>query len=164
MNILATKGGIVAKAFGGSFFCSQWDDLPMHKLHMTSLPPNTSSQDLRDIFERIGPVLHAKVVNDRNGNCMVGVVEMSCAEDVEEILTTKDRISIGGRRPNIWKATEDPTIGQRIKAEYTGIHLEECKGRWYVFEVRDGHLLWCCMLTQQEAATFYRQYLDRSLV
>ena len=136
----------------------------MHKLHMTSLPPNTTSQDLREVFERIGPVLHAKVVNDRNGNYMVGVVEMSCAEDVEEILTTKDRISIGGRRPNIWKATEDATIGQRIKAEYTGIHLEECKGRWYVFEVRDGHLLWCCMLTQQEAATFYRQYLDRSLV
>jgi RNA recognition motif-containing protein len=134
----------------------------MNTLHVTSLPPNTTNQDLRAVFERIGPVLHANVVNDRNGNCLVGVVEMSCAEDVEEILTTKDRISIGGRRPNIWKTTESPTIGQRIKAEYTGVHLEECKGRWYVFEVHDGHLRWCRTLTQHEAATFSRQYLDRS--
>lgn len=134
----------------------------MHKLHVTSLPPNTTDQDLRNVFERIGPVLHAKVVNDRNGNCIVGVVEMACTEDVEEILTTKDRLSIGGRRPNIWKAAENATIGERIKAEDTGIHLEECSGRWYVFEVCDGHLRWCRMLTPHTAITFYRQYLDRS--
>ena len=134
----------------------------MNKLHVTSLPPNTTEQDLRHVFERIGSVLHAKVVNDRNGNCVVGVVEMACSEDVEEILTSTDRISIGGRRPNIWKATEESTIGQRIKAEYTGIHLEECKGRWYVFEVRHARLLWCRTLPQHEAATFYRQYLDHS--
>lgn len=133
----------------------------MQKLHVTSLPPNITSQDLRHIFERIGPVLHAKVVNDRSDNSIVGIVEMLCAEDVEEILTTKDRISIGGRRPNIWKATEDVTIGQRIRAEYAGTHLEHCKNRWYVFEVRDGHLRWCRMLTQHEAVAFYRQ-LDGS--
>jgi hypothetical protein len=92
----------------------------------------------------------------------MGIVEMSFTEDVEEILTTHDRISIGGQRPNIWKATEGPTIGQRIKAEYTGIHLEECKGRWYLFEVRDGRLKWCRSLTQHQATTFYSQYLDRS--
>jgi hypothetical protein len=63
---------------------------------------------------------------------------------------------------NIWKAAEYPTIGQRIKAEHTGIYLEECKSRWYLFEVRDGHLLWCHMLTQHEAAAVCRQYLDGS--
>jgi RNA recognition motif-containing protein len=134
----------------------------MDKLQVTSLPPNMTTQDLRAVFERIGPVLFAKVVHDRDGNCIVGVVEMRYAEDVEEILTTKDRISIGGRRPNIWKATQGPTIGQRIREEYTGIYHEQCQGRWYVFEVRNGHLLWCRMLPQREAPTFYRQYLDRS--
>jgi hypothetical protein len=134
----------------------------MNRLHVTSLPPNTTNQDLCDVFKRIGPVLDAKVVNDRKGNCLVGIVKMSSAEDVEEILTTKDRISIGGRRPNIWKAAEYPTIGERIKAEHTGIYLEECKGRWYVFEVRDDHLLWCRMLPRHKAVTFYRQYLNRS--
>ena len=134
----------------------------MQKLHVTSLPPNTTSQGLRHIFERIGPVLDTKVFNDSMGNCMLGVVEMLCAEDVEEILTTQDRISISGRRPNIWKAAEHSTIGQRIRAEYHGIHLEHCKGRWYVFEVSDGHLQWCRMLAKRDAATFYRQYLDGS--
>jgi hypothetical protein len=51
------------------------------------------------------------------------------------------------------------TIGQRIRVESTGIHLEECKGRWYVFEVHEGHLRWCRALTQYEAVTFYRHYL-----
>ncbi len=133
----------------------------MNKLHVTSLPPNTTNKDLRQVFERVGPVLHAKVVNDLNGNCIVGVVEMSCAEDVEEILTSNDRISIGGRRPNVWKVDE-PTIGERIRAECAGIHLEECKGRCYVFQVLDGRLQWCRTLTRPEAATFYRRYLDRS--
>jgi RNA recognition motif-containing protein len=54
-----------------------------------SFPPNTTNQDLRSVFKGIGPVLHAKVVNDLKGNCIVGVVEMFCAEDVEEILTSK---------------------------------------------------------------------------
>jgi RNA recognition motif-containing protein len=130
----------------------------MNKLHVTSLPPNTTDEVLRHVFERIGPVVNAKVVNDRNGNCIVGIVEMSCVEDVEEILTSNDRISIGGRRPNIWKV-EASSIGQRIKEECSGIHLEECKGRWYVFQVRDGRLQWCRRLPKHEAITFYRQYL-----
>jgi RNA recognition motif-containing protein len=98
----------------------------MNKLHVTSLPPNTTDQILRNVFERIGPVLHARVVNDRDGKCILGIVEMSCVEDVEEILVSNDRISIGERRPNIWKV-EAPTIGQRIKETCSGIHLEECK-------------------------------------
>ncbi len=131
----------------------------MNKLHVTSLPVNTSNEDLRAIFERIGPVLTAKVVSDRDGSCVMGVVEMSCAEDVEEILTSNDRISIGGRRPVIWKV-EEPTIARRIKAKYSGVHLEECKGRWYVFEVSDGRLLWCRMLPKHEALEFYRQHVN----
>jgi RNA recognition motif-containing protein len=133
----------------------------MNKLHVTSLPPNTTTQDLRRVFELIGPVLYTNVVKDLNGNCIVGIVEMSYAEDMEEILTSNDRISIGGRRPLIWKV-EAPTIGQRIKDEYSGIHLEECKGRWYVFQVRDGRLRWCRSLPKYEAMRFYRQCLDRS--
>ena len=133
----------------------------MDKLHVTSLPGNTTDEDLRAIFERIGPVRTAKVVSDRDGSCMMGVVEMSCAEDVEGILTSNDLISIDGGRPVIWKV-EEPTIARQIKAKYSGIHLEECKGRWFVFQVSDGHLLWCRMLPKHEAERFHRQYIDRS--
>ena len=132
----------------------------MPKLHITSLPPDLTSQNLRVIFEQIGPVRHAKIVKDRDGHCIVGIVEMSFPEDVEEILTTKDRISIGGRRPNIWKATHK-TIGEQIKAEYTGLHLKHCQRWWYVFEVLEGHLQWCFRFTRREAITVYNQYLNR---
>jgi RNA recognition motif-containing protein len=131
----------------------------MNKLHVTSLPGTTTNEDLRAIFERIGPVLTAKVVSDRDGSSIMGVVEMSCAEDVEEILTSNDRISVGGRRPVIWKV-EEPTIARRIKAKYTGVHLEESKGRWYVFQVREGRLLWCWMLPKHEALELYRHYVN----
>jgi RNA recognition motif-containing protein len=96
----------------------------MNKLHITSLPPNTMGQDLRNVFERVGPVLHAKVVNDGKGNCIVGVVEMCYAEDVDEILTTTDGISFGGRRPNICKV-DGPTVAERIRALSSCIHDEE---------------------------------------
>jgi hypothetical protein len=133
----------------------------MPKLHVTSLPPALTSANLRVLFEQIGPVRHAKIVKDRDGRCIMGVVEMSFAEDVEEILTTKDRISIGGRRPHIWKAT-DRKIGELIKAEYSGVYLKRCQGCWYLFEVREGHLQWCWRRTRREALTCYSHYLGQS--
>jgi hypothetical protein len=92
----------------------------------------------------------------------MGIVEMSHAEDAEEILNTKDRISISGQRPNIWKPSEERTLADAIKEKYNGIHLERCKDIWYVFEVSEHHLRWCRRLTPLEAMTFYRQYLDSS--
>jgi hypothetical protein len=100
-------------------------------------------------------------VNDVHGNCIVGIVEMFYPEDVEEILTSTDRISIGGRRPYIWKV-EAQSISERIKETYSGIHLEVCQGRWYIFQVKDGRLQWCRRLPKLEAIKVYRQYLDQS--
>jgi hypothetical protein len=98
----------------------------MNKFHVTSLPPNITSQDLCRVFERIGPVLHAKVIKDLHGNCIVGIVEMVHAEDVEEVLTTKDRVSIGGRRPIIWKV-QAASIAQRIQEESTAFIWKNVK-------------------------------------
>ena len=84
----------------------------------------------------------------------MGIVEMSCAEDVEEILATKDQIAIGGQRPYIWKPADKHTLATLMMGKDNGIHLEQYKGRWYVFEVGQGQLRWCRVLTQHEAATF----------
>ena len=92
----------------------------------------------------------------------MGIVEMSCAEDVEEILATKDQIAIGGQRPYIWKPADKHTLANLMMGKDNGIHLEQYKERWYVFEVGQGQLRWCRVLTQHEAATFYRQYFDTS--
>jgi hypothetical protein len=134
----------------------------MSKLHITSLPPNTTSQHLHDIFCQIGHVLSAKVVHDLNGNCIVGVVEMSLAEDAEENFNTNDTISVDERRPSIWRPSEERTLAEAIKEKYDGTHLELYKGVWYVFEVAEGHLRWCRRLTEHEATIFYRQYLNSS--
>ena len=134
----------------------------MNRLHVTPLPPKMTSRHLRDVFAQIGPVVGATVIKDGDGNCIMGIVEMSCAEDVEEILATNDRISIGGQRPYMWKPADKQTLANLIKARYNGIHLEQYKGRWYVFEVSEGQLRWCRVLTQHEATTFYSQYFDTS--
>jgi len=119
-----------------------------------------TSRHLHELFARIGPVVGAKVIKDANGNCIMGIVEMSCAEDVEEILATKDRISIGGQRPYIWKVADEHTLATLIKAKDNGTHLEQYKGRWYLFEVSGDLLRWCRVLTKKEADTFYGQDLN----
>ena len=134
----------------------------MNKLHVTPLPPNMTSQHLRDLFARIGPVVGATIIKDGKGNCIMGIVEMSCAEDVQEILATKDHIAIGGQRPYIWKPADEHTLAKLMMGKDNGIHLEQYKGRWYVFEVGQEQLRWCRVLTQHEAVTFYRQYFDTS--
>ena len=132
----------------------------MNRLHVTPLPPKMTSRHLHELFARIGPVVGAKVIKDANGNCIMGIVEMSCAEDVEEILATKDRISIGGQRPYIWKVADKHTLATLIKAKDNGTHLEQYKGRWYLFEVSEDLLRWCRVLTKKEADTFYGQDLN----
>jgi RNA recognition motif-containing protein len=135
----------------------------MNTLHVTSLPPDMTTQQLRDLFGQIGPVLRAKIIRNGDGQCLTGLVDMVYASDAEEILLTQDRLSIGGRHPHIGrKAGEDSTIGHCIKSEYAGVHLEQCRGQWYGFELRDGHLYWCRSLTPDIAANFYRQYLEGS--
>ena len=111
----------------------------MNKLHVTPLPPDTTSKHLRDLFTQIGPVVAATVIKDGKGKCIMGIVEMSRPEDVEEILNTKDQIAIGGQRPYIWKPADEHTFARLMMGKDNGIHLEQYKGRWYVFEVGQGH-------------------------
>ena len=73
---------------------------------------------------------------------------------------SNDRISIGGQRPYIWKPADKQTLTALIMAKENGTHLEQYKGRWYLFEVSEDLLRWCRVLTKKEADTFYRQYLN----
>jgi hypothetical protein len=73
---------------------------------------------------------------------------------------SNDHISIGGQRPYIWKPAEKQTLAALIMAQENGTHLEQYKGRWYVFEVSEDRLRWCRVLTETEADTFYRQFFN----
>ena len=127
----------------------------MNKLHVNGLPAEITSKDLRALFEQFGPVVSTKIIMGLNRKCLgLGIVEMSFAEDVEEILQSKDRISIGGKRPHIWRAFERPTIGEVIRAtdRNDGVHVAQCADDWYVFAMKGGWLQWCRLFESEQAA------------
>jgi RNA recognition motif-containing protein len=76
----------------------------MPRLHVTGLPSTLTEAGLRELFTPFGTVLSAKTIKDSHGDSIgFGIVEMSCVQEVDEILNTKDRISVAGNRPYIWK-------------------------------------------------------------
>ena len=129
----------------------------MSRLHVNGLPPEVTDKHLRDLFEQFGPVASAKIVCGLDGNSLgFGMVEMFHAEDLAEILTTKDKLAIGGKRPHIWQVSE--TIGEVIHAKRHGLHVEKCNGKWYVFQLDEGHLQWCREFAKEDDARhYYRQ-------
>lgn len=73
-------------------------------LHVNGLPLSLTDEHLRDLFAAFGTVVSARLVRDMDGKALgFGIVDMSCAEEVDEILNTKDRIAVSGRRPDIWR-------------------------------------------------------------
>lgn len=51
-------------------------------------------------------MVSARLVRDMDGKSLgFGIINMSCAEEVDEILNTKDRIAVSGRRPAIWRVS-----------------------------------------------------------
>src|SRR6266536_2134185 len=79
----------------------------MLRLHVTGLPVALTDEDLYLLFAPFGTVRSARTIKDSRGRSIgFGIVEMSCLEEVEEILNTKDRISVAGRRPNIWRPSD----------------------------------------------------------
>ena len=82
---------------------------------------------------------------------------MQCAEDIEEILESKDRLAIGGIRPYIWQV-QYSTVSSLIRTESNGIHIGRCKDRWYVFKLNYGHLEWCSSFTTSEDAERFHKF------
>ncbi len=135
----------------------------MNRLYVNGLPLEVTDQQMRELFEQFGPVTSARIIRDLDGKSLgFGMVKMSAAEDVEEILTSKDRLAVGGKRPYIWRAA-----GQQVSdlihsnGKHHGIYMGPCKGRWYVFQLDDGGLRWCCAFAvQEEAERFRKQQLE----
>src|SRR5438105_10783013 len=113
---------------------------PMNRLHVNGLPADITEAALRDLFEQVGTVESVKIYRRSDGQCIgFGIVKMQCAEDIEEILESQDRLAIGGIRPYIWQV-QYSTVSSLIRTESNGIHIGRCKDRWYVFKLNYGHL------------------------
>src|SRR5881396_997444 len=125
----------------------------MNKLHITGLPSEINDQQLREVFEQVGPVISAKIIRDANGRCIgLGIVQMRHVQDVKEILTSLDRIGIGGIRPHIWRPR---SIAELIHSSPDGVHVNFCDPSWYAYELVSGHLRWSFKFATQHAADLF---------
>ena len=110
-------------------------------LYVSSLPKGVTEAALKDIFSPFGHVIAARVLYNSEGCSLgCGVVTMLHKEEVDEILATKDRISVAGKRPNIWRGHDVPKRARQsmelllqwpCKCEDTKC-CPECGGKSYV--------------------------------
>jgi hypothetical protein len=78
----------------------------------------------------------------------------------QSIALSNPNVSGTENNPYIWEPADKQTLTALIMAKENGTHIEQYKGRWYVFEVSEDLLRWCRVLTKKEADTFYRQFLN----
>jgi len=78
------------------------------KLFVGNLPFSTTSQQLTDLFSRIGTCESASVITDRaTGQSRgFGFVEMSSAEEAERAIEELNGHDIGGRKLTVTEARE----------------------------------------------------------
>src|SRR4051812_47990351 len=84
---------------------------------------------------------------------------MRFPQDVEEILTSRDHFAIAGSPLHVWKVGNDSTVAMLIGSEYHGVYVGVCKGRWIVFELNEGRLLWIRNFEEEAAACDFRKWL-----
>jgi RNA recognition motif-containing protein len=79
----------------------------MNLVRVSGLPESVTDEHLKALFAPFGFVISARILFNLDGRSLgCGTVEMSSREEVDDILSTKDRISVGGKRPNIWRSRE----------------------------------------------------------
>jgi RNA recognition motif-containing protein len=73
-------------------------------IHISGLPFSFSDAQLRHIFVLFGTVELAQVLRDEYGNSLgLGVVQMSCPEEVEDIFGAQQLFEIEGKHLDIWE-------------------------------------------------------------
>jgi RNA recognition motif-containing protein len=85
------------------------------KLFVGNLPFSTTSQQLEDLFSRIGPCDSASVVTDRDTGQSrgFGFVEMASDDDATRAIDELDGHELGGRKLTVNEARERSGGGGR---------------------------------------------------
>lgn len=79
------------------------------RIHINGLPFAFSNAQLRQIFVPFGTVELAQVLKDAYGHSLgLGVVQMSCPEEVEHIFSAQQLFKVEGEHLDIW---EPPSPG-----------------------------------------------------
>ena len=75
------------------------------RLHVLGLPEELREDTLLRLFGRFGIVKSARIVTDPRGNSLrMGLVQMSRVSEVKEILKTRNRLQVQGKRLMVWQS------------------------------------------------------------
>ncbi|HLZ32795.1 MAG TPA: RNA-binding protein [Nitrospira sp.] len=73
-------------------------------IHINGLPSSFSNAQLRKIFVPFGTVESAQMLKDVSGHSLgLGVVKMSCPEEVEQIFSAQQLFQVEGKHLDIWE-------------------------------------------------------------
>jgi RNA recognition motif-containing protein len=74
------------------------------RIHISGLPFAFSNAQLRQIFVPFGTVELAQVLKDACGHSLgLGVVQMSCPEEVDHIFSAQQLFEVAGKHLDIWE-------------------------------------------------------------
>lgn len=83
------------------------------RIHISGLPFFCTNAQLRQIFVPFGIVESARVLRDACDHSLgLGVVQMSCPEDVEHVFGAQQLFEVEGKHLDIWEPP-DPDDTQR---------------------------------------------------
>jgi RNA recognition motif-containing protein len=85
-------------------------------IHVSGLSYFCTDDKLLEAFTPFGTVLLAQVVRDEWGHSLgLGIVHMSCPEDVERVFDVHQYFEVSGSRVDLWEPTEpDDPQAERV--------------------------------------------------
>jgi RNA recognition motif-containing protein len=85
-------------------------------IHVSGLSYFCTDDKLRQAFTPFGTVLLAQVVRDEWGHSLgLGIIHMSCPEDVERVFDVHQYFEVSGSRVDLWEPTEpDDPQAERV--------------------------------------------------
>ena len=89
-------------------------------IHVSGLSYFCTDDNLRQAFTPFGTVVLAQVVRDEWGHSLgLGIVHMSCHEDVERVFDVHQYFEVSGSRVDLWEPTEpdDPQAERVVVAQ-----------------------------------------------
>jgi len=86
------------------------------KIHVSGLSYFCTDDTLRQAFIPFGTVALAQILRDEHGHSLgLGIVHMSCSEDVDRVFNDHQRFDVAGSRVDLWEpADPEDSPGERV--------------------------------------------------
>lgn len=76
-------------------------------IHISGLSFFCTDEELRQTFAPFGRVVLAQVLRDAHGHSLgLGIVHMSCGQEVENVFNAQQHFEVSGMRVDIWEPSD----------------------------------------------------------